>query len=109
MITIGNWLYINGDLKWVGVDMPTMEEINDMPNVIIEANAILKQQRQKEARAKLLTATDFFELPSHKRLDWIEWRQAVRDWKQGECPVPPNETEYCLNDLWDSGLHKPKY
>lgn len=100
-----NWVY-NGQLMWVGIDPPTHEEFKDKENVMLE----IKKLIQKDARAALLAATDWTELPSQDKPEWVAWRQAVREWKQADvdCPIPPNENEYCLQEIWDLEAHKPK-
>lgn len=70
---------------------------------------------QKAMRTLLLQATDWTVLPDNnlteeEKIEWIVWRSNIREWKSDDnCPIPPNENEYCLIELWDNQLHKPKY
>lgn len=98
----------NGVITWI--NSPTPQQVEQAKFIIdnFDENVPLLSEIL-DARAKLLTATDWTELPSQDRKDWIEWRKLVREWKQGECPIPPNENEYCLKDIWDIENHKPKF
>lgn len=111
----GNWLYMWDDsIVWIGINEPTEEDIKSKPNMLIIIRNKIKIEKHKEIRANLLIATDWTELPSARLTDeqraaWLRWREDVRDWKTDiDCPIPPNESEYCLQELWDAEKHKVK-
>jgi hypothetical protein len=99
----------NAAISWA-ID-PTPEQKQEAQLIIDSFNELEPSLEEVlEARAKLLTATDFFELPSHGEIEWIEWRKQIRAIKTViDFPIPPNENEYCLKGIWDVENHKPKY
>ena len=103
----------NMTISWATT--PTPQQLAGAQDIIrtFDPNKPL-QSEVKAMRSKLLTATDWVVLPDNslseeQKIEWIVWRAKLRDWKRPEqdCPIPPNEYEYCLLELWDAINHKP--